>query len=141
MKQNKRTMHKRRSSSLAIAALVIGQLATMHGFGQHLEIEPFQIPSYPDGSVTTIRPITDDGDDLSLLSPAGQLIISFKATSGDSYGLEVFDEKGRCVMQRHGTSREGRNLMPLTVTPLEQGRYVVRVQQGGAVRHSRFMRP
>jgi hypothetical protein len=44
------------------------------------------------------------------------------------------------VLVQQGTGHAGRTLIPVDVTGLAQGRYAVRVQEGGATRISRFMR-
>jgi len=85
-------------------------------------------------------PITDDGRTGDARVPTSQLLISFTETETVSLNVEIMDEAGRCVQQLAFTSHEGRNMLPIDVTGLAQGRYAVRVQGGGATTISRFER-
>jgi len=72
--------------------------------------------------------------------PTSQLLIAFSEEERMPLTVEILDEAGRCVQQHAFTSQEGRNMLPIDVTGLAQGRYAVRVQGGGATTISRFER-
>ena len=90
---------------------------------------------------TTRTPISDGGMDWLSLAPAEQLLITFRSSEASELHLEVLNEQGVLVLTRRSASRPGRTLLPLNVDGLASGRYVLRVQQGGATSTSRFLRP
>lgn len=93
------------------------------------------------GTARPAPPISDDGDGLSTLLPATQLVITFTGTSEGPVIVQVFDEAGHLVLNRMAPARPGRQFLPVDVDGLASGRYLVRVQEGVAVSTSRFLRP
>jgi hypothetical protein len=86
------------------------------------------------------QPITDDGQRGDAVVPTSQLVIAFSEEERMPLTIDIMDDAGRCVQQLAFTSHEGRNMLPIDVTGLAQGRYAVRVQGGGATTISRFER-
>ncbi len=74
------------------------------------------------------------------LLPAQRLVIPFTGSGGGERTIEVLDEQVRAVLVQQGTGHAGRMLVPEDVTGLAQGRYAMRVQEGGATRISRIVR-
>jgi len=91
-------------------------------------------------SVKTNTPITDDGRRGDELLPADQLMVAFNDAGSDPLSVDIMDEQGRYVQRHTFTARQGKNNLPIDVTGLEQGRYVVRVQRAGIAHISRFKR-
>jgi len=89
---------------------------------------------------TARQPITDDGQRGDAMVPTSQLLIAFSDEERMPLTVEILDEAGRCVQMHAFTSQEGRNMLPIDVTGLAQGRYAVRVQGGGSTTISRFER-
>ena len=92
------------------------------------------------GTIVT-TPISDDGMDWLALQPAKQLMISFTSNGSGDVHVEVLNEQGDQVLACTRADHPGRTLLPLDVDGLGSGRYVLRVQQGGATRTARFLRP
>jgi hypothetical protein len=89
---------------------------------------------------TTQQPITDDGQRGDAMVPTSQLLIAFAEEEIMPLTVEILDENGLCVQQHAFISQEGKNMLPIDVTGLAQGRYAVRVQGGGSTTISRFER-
>jgi hypothetical protein len=119
--------------------MCIGLAYTYHSSGQHAELADLGGPVTP-GTTGAPAPISDDGQESDALLPAQHLVISFTGTGAGDRIIEVLDEQGRPVLVQQGTGHAGRTLIPVDVTGLAQGRYAVRVQEGGATRVSRFVR-
>lgn len=123
----------------SVLALLVGLTYTYHSSGQHVELADLGGPARTAG-ISSASPISDDGRDGDALVPADQLLITFTATGEGERTVEVLDEQGRTVLAQRSASEAGRTLIPVDVTGLAQGRYAVRVQEGGATRISRFVR-
>ena len=119
--------------------MLLGLCYTYHSSGQHADLADLGGPVLR-GTMSTTAPISDDGQESDALLPAQQLVISFTGAGEGERTVEVLDEQGSSVFVQHAPSRTGRTLIPVDVSGLAQGRYAVRVQEGGATRISRFVR-
>lgn len=128
-------------TTLILTTLLAASSGTVPLYAQEAQLA--QLRSTTDHTGTSLRaePISDDGDDLSTLHPATQLLITFTGTSAGQVSLQVFNEAGELVLHRSVPARPGRQFLPVDVDGLARGRYLVRVQEGAAVSSSRFLRP
>lgn len=108
---------------------------------QEAQLAQLGSPSAHTGATLIHTSISDDGDDLTALPQASQLLITFSGGGAGPVSVHVLDEAGKVVLQHMAIGREGRQLVPLDVSGLASGRYLVRVQVGAAVSTSRFLRP
>lgn len=130
-----------RGTTFMLSTLLItcGDHLPLHA--QEAQLAQLGSPSAHDGTILTHTSISDDGDDLAALPQASQLLITFSSGGAGQVSVQVLDEAGKVVMQHTAVGRAGRQLVPLDVSGLASGRYLVRVQEGTAVSASRFLRP
>jgi len=132
-------MRQRRNPCAAFLLLFTGLVYTCHSSGQHADLADLGGPVVHSARPAP-APISDDGQASDALAPAQQLVIAFTGTGAGPRTVEVLSEQGRPVLVQQGTGRVGRTLIPVDVAGLAQGRYAVRVQEGGATHISRFVR-
>lgn len=133
-------MRTTRRKTLILTSLLAAVSGMLPLHAQEAQLAHLRSTSGHTATYLPAEPISDDGDDLSTLQPASQLLITFTGTSEGTVTVKVFSESGDMVLHRLVPAREGRQLLALDVDGLASGRYLVRVQEGAAVSTSRFMR-
>jgi hypothetical protein len=130
-----------RRTTLILTTLLAASSGTFPLHAQEAQLAQLRSTSGLPLTSLAAEPISDDGDDLSSLHPASQLLITFTGTGAGLVSVKVFNEAGELVLERSTPVRPGRQFLPIDVDGLASGRYLVRVQEGAAVSTSRFLRP
>jgi hypothetical protein len=134
-------MRNARRTTLLLTTLFAAACGVFPVHAQDPQLAQLTSGSGRTGTPAPLVPISDDGDDLTELLPATQLLITFSASSEGPASVHVLDEAGRIVLDHTIVGRPGRLFLALDVADLASGRYLVRVQEGAAVSASRFLRP